>query len=184
MSMLPETNHKELKRNKLFNLNLFQFREASLLSIIVLLFVLLALTTPGFLTAENLKTTLIGLTLDGIIAVGMTLVLVAAGVDLSVGSVLALSGVLAGYLAYNGMNVWTASLIAMAVSLLAGFLNGFFISRIGLNPLIMTLGMMSAARGVAYVITKGRLFPSQGWIPPFCSSVREKYWGFRCWSSF
>lgn len=85
MSMLPETNHKELKRNKLFNLNLFQFREASLLSIIVLLFVLLALTTPGFLTAENLKTTLIGLTLDGIIAVGMTLVLVAAGVDLSGG---------------------------------------------------------------------------------------------------
>jgi len=167
MSMLPETNHKELKRNKLFNLNLFQFREASLLSIIVLLFVLLALTTPGFLTAENLKTTLIGLTLDGIIAVGMTLVLVAAGVDLSVGSVLALSGVLAGYLAYNGMNVWTASLIAMAVSLLAGFLNGFFISRIGLNPLIMTLGMMSAARGVAYVITEGAPVSITGLDPAF-----------------
>ncbi len=167
MRMLPETDEKELKRHKLFNLNLFQFREASLLSIIVILFILLSLTTPGFLTAENLKTTLIGLTLDGIIAVGMTLVLVAAGVDLSVGSILALSGVLAGYLAYNGMNVWTASLVAMAVSLLAGFLNGFFISRIGLNPLIMTLGMMSVARGVAYVITEGAPVSITGLDPGF-----------------
>lgn len=146
---------------------LFQFREASILSIIVILFILLSLTTPGFLTVENLKTILIGLALDGIVAVGTTLVLVAAGVDLSVGSVLALSGVLAGYLAYNGMNIWVASVIAIAVSLFTGFLNGFFISRIGLNPLIMTLGMMSIARGVAYVITEGAPVSVTGLDPGF-----------------
>jgi ribose transport system permease protein len=146
---------------------LFQFREANLLSIIAVLFILLSLTTPGFLTAENLKTTLIGLVLDGIVAVGMTLVLVAAGVDLSVGSVLALSSVLAGYLAYNDINIWLASLIAIVVSLLTGFVNGFFISRVGLNPLIMTLGMMSVARGVAYVITEGAPISITGMNPSF-----------------
>lgn len=146
---------------------LFQFREANLLSIIAVLFILLSLTTPGFLTAENLKTTLIGLVLDGIVAVGMTLVLVAAGVDLSVGSVLALSSVLVGYLAYNDINIWLASLIAIVVSLLTGFVNGFFISRVGLNPLIMTLGMMSVARGVAYVITEGAPISITGMNPSF-----------------
>ncbi|MBA4493038.1 ABC transporter permease [Paenactinomyces guangxiensis] len=153
------------KRNKLKSL--FQFREASILSIIVILFILLSLTTPGFLTAENLKTTMIGLALDGIVAVGTTLVLVAAGVDLSVGSVLALSGVLAGYLAYNGVNIWVASVVAIVVSLFTGFLNGFFISRIGLNPLIMTLGMMSIARGIAYVITEGAPVSVTGIDPAF-----------------
>lgn len=164
VNVTKATTH-ERKRNK-FN-HLFQFREASILSIIVILFILLSLTTPGFLTVENLKTILIGLALDGIVAVGTTLVLIAAGVDLSVGSVLALSGVLAGYLAYNGMNIWAASVIAIAVSLCTGFLNGFFISRVGLNPLIMTLGMMSIARGVAYVITEGAPVSVTGLDPGF-----------------
>ena len=74
---------------------------------------------------------------------------------------------LAGYLAYNDINIWLASLIAIVVSLLTGFVNGFFISRVGLNPLIMTLGMMSVARGVAYVITEGAPISITGMNPSF-----------------
>jgi ribose transport system permease protein len=167
MSVESVTSQKlqESKPNRL--ISLLQFREASILSIIVVLFIILSLTTPGFLDTENLKTTLVGLSLDGIVAVGTTLVLVAAGVDLGVGSVLALTGVFAGYLAYNGTNIWVASAIALVVAVLTGFLSGFFISRIGLNPLIMTLGMMSIARGVAYVITEGAPVSVTGLSPSF-----------------
>lgn len=132
------------------------FRETSLTLIIIVLGIFLTIFTPGFLSSYNINTTFIGLSMDGIIAVGMVVVLVLGGIDLSVGSVMALSNVIAGMLAKNfGLNIWFSVLIAMVVSILIGMFMGILITRIKLNPFITTLSMMSIARGIAYILTEG-----------------------------
>lgn len=133
----------------------FAFREFSLFIIIIACSMVLSFLTPHFLTGPNLTTTAIGLSADGIIAVGMTVALVLGGFDLSVGSVMALSGVVAGSLYLSGLNIWLAAVIALIIGMLCGLINGYFIGRVGLNPFITTLGMMSIARGASYVLTQG-----------------------------
>ncbi|NLY90806.1 MAG: ABC transporter permease [Firmicutes bacterium] len=133
----------------------FAFREFTLFIIIIACSAVLSFLTPHFLTGPNLTTTAIGLSADGIIAVGMTVALVLGGFDLSVGSVMALSGVVAGSLYLAGVNIWLAAGIALLVGMICGLINGYFIGRVGLNPFITTLGMMSIARGASYVLTKG-----------------------------
>jgi len=116
---------------------------------------MLKLLTPYFLTYDNLKTVAIGLSADGIIAIGMTIALICGGFDLSVGSVMALSGVTTATLYAGGLNIWLAVLIGLLISALSGLVNGYFIGKVGLNPFITTLAMMGIARGIAYIITKG-----------------------------
>ncbi|BCS80383.1 ABC transporter permease [Anaerocellum diazotrophicum] len=142
--------------NKSLLKKLMGFREITLIFIIIVISVIISILSPNFLTAENLITTALGLAADGILAIGMTIVLVSGGVDLSVGSVLGLSAVIAGglYLSY-GVNIWIGSLIALVICALIGLFNGYFIARIGIPPLIVTLAMMGIARGAAYVLTQG-----------------------------
>ncbi|SFE83029.1 Branched-chain amino acid transport system / permease component [Thermoanaerobacter thermohydrosulfuricus] len=151
---MMENSHKIKKRSYDFK-KLFAIREMSIVLIIFILAILMSIFIPDFMTASNISTTLVGLSMDGIIAVGMTMVLVLGGIDLSVGSVMALANVVAGMLISAGFNVWLSILIAIFVSLLAGGIVGIFITKIKLNPFITTLSMMSIARGVAYVLTKG-----------------------------
>ena len=122
---------------------------------IIVFSIVLSFLTPNFLTYNNFKTTAIGMSADGIIAIGMTVALVSGGFDLSVGSVLGLSSVIAGALYIAGVNIWVGCLIAIAISILCGFISGMFIGKLGINPFIITLGMMGIARGVAYVATQG-----------------------------
>lgn len=147
------------------------FRETTVIITIIAISFILSLLTPHFLTKVNLSTTALGMAADGIIAVGMTIILITAGVDLSVGSVLGIAGVMAGGLYLNyGMNIWLASIIAMLVSLLCGVINGYFIGKVGLNPLITTLGMMGIARGGAYVMTQGSPLSMSG-VPKSFTSI-------------
>lgn len=90
------------------------------------------------------------------IATGMTLVISTAGIDLSVGSVMAVSGAVSMQLLSTGTNVWLAILISLAVGVVIGCLNGALISLLGLQPFITTLIMMLAGRGLAKVITSGQ----------------------------
>ncbi|MBW3087403.1 ABC transporter permease [Bifidobacterium sp. 82T24] len=89
------------------------------------------------------------------IATGMTLVISTAGIDLSVGSVMAVAGATAMQLLTNGANVWVAILVALAIGLVIGSINGVLVSILGLQPFITTLIMMLAGRGIAKVITSG-----------------------------
>lgn len=134
---------------------IFAIREFTLLLIIIGFGIVLSFLSPNFFSVANISTTAIGMSSDGIIAVGMTVALVLGGFDLSVGSVLALSGVVVGALFLAGVNIWVAALIALLVGMLCGLINGYFIGRVGLNPFITTLGMMSVARGGSYVLTQG-----------------------------
>ncbi|WP_390459531.1 ABC transporter permease [Bifidobacterium apicola] len=96
------------------------------------------------------------------IATGMTLVISTSGIDLSVGSVMAVAGAAAMQLLLSGVNVWLAILISLAVGLVLGCINGALVSILGLQPFITTLIMMLAGRGLAKVVTNGQNADASG----------------------
>lgn len=134
---------------------IFGIREVSLLLVIMGFAVILSFLSPYFFSVSNLSITGIGLASDGIIAIGMTVALVLGGIDLSVGSVMALSSVVTGSLHLAGVNIWLAAFIGLVSGILCGILNGYLIGKVKLDSFITTLGMMSIARGCSYVLTQG-----------------------------
>lgn len=116
-----------------------------------------------FLTKENAIIILRQVSINGILAIGMTFVIITAGVDLSVGAILALAGIIAARFATTGNLAIgdTASafylpiLIAIAIGALCGFINGTIIAKYNLQPFIVTMGMLSVARGLALLSTDG-----------------------------
>ena len=132
------------------------FKEMTVLLIVVLLCIIISIIEPVFLSVDNIKTTGIGLASDGIIAIGMTVALISGGFDLSVGSIMGLSAVFTASFTAMGIGVWPAAAISLILCLCIGALSGTLIGKVGLNPFITTLGMMTIARGAVYVLTEGR----------------------------
>jgi ribose transport system permease protein len=123
---------------------------------LILLCLILWILTPYFLTLSNLMNVLEQSSINAIVAVGMTFVIITAGIDLSVGSILAFSGVVLASVLQGGAPLPLALLAGIAVGTLCGLFNGFLVSVGKLPPFIVTLGMMSVARGAALVYTDGR----------------------------
>ncbi len=130
-------------------------REFTIAMVIVGLVIILTILSPTFLSVDNIISTLLSIVMMAIVAVGMTVALVSGGFDLSVGSVMSMSGVVAGSLALDGMNIWFAVVVGIAASVLSGLITGLFIGKVKINPFIMTLGMQGVVQGVAYVVTQG-----------------------------
>lgn len=130
-------------------------REFGLLTFIIVFGIFLTFLSPHFLTQGNFKAVLLGLSVKAIVAVGMTVLLASGGFDLSVGSVLALGGVVSGSLTLQGLPVPLAILAALAVGTLVGLVNGLFVAKVGVNPLITTLGTLSVVRGVVLLAGGG-----------------------------
>ena len=112
--------------------------------------------TPHFLTVSNLLNVLEQTAINAIVAVGMTFVIISGGIDLSVGSILALSGIALGSALQAGAAVPVAIALALAVGLGCGLVNGVLVTFGRLPPFIATLGMMSVARGAALMLAEGR----------------------------
>ena len=112
--------------------------------------------TPHFLTVSNLLNVLEQTAINAIVAVGMTFVIISGGIDLSVGSVPALSGIALGSALQAGAAVPVAIALALAVGLGCGLVNGVLVTFGRLPPFIATLGMMSVARGAALMLAEGR----------------------------
>lgn len=134
---------------------LTQFREFFLVIIILVLGLGVSLRSEVFLTRDNLLALLLGLAVESIVAVGMTILMVSGGFDLSVGSTMAMTGAVAAYCLAGGIPVPLSIAIALTVGAVIGVANGLIIARVGINPFITTLGMMSIIRGVLLVITHG-----------------------------
>ena len=124
-----------------------------LLFLVILVF---SCMSDVFLTLNNIKNIGKQVSMIGICAVGITIVLLTGGIDISCGSVIALVTVVGAYFmtAYN-MNLWLALAICLALGALLGFWNGVVITYFKLPPMIATLAMQSIARGIAFVMTKG-----------------------------
>lgn len=135
--------------------NVLKNRETGVLLIIIIVMAFIGLIEPRFFGMSNLRSVAIGLSADGLLAISLSIVLVLGGIDLSVGSVMALACVLTGGMFLNGINIWISAGVAIIVGALIGLFNGTMISKIGLPPFIVTLGMQSLARGASYIFTKG-----------------------------
>lgn len=131
------------------------FKELSIVIIIMVLVIIISIKSPIFLAASNIRTTAIGLSCNGIIAIGMTIALISGGFDLSVGSIMGLSAVLTVVFTSRGTNVWMASLLAILICSGVGVMTGFLIGKVGLNAFITTLGVQQIARGAVFVLTQG-----------------------------
>ena len=137
------------------------FRSVSLLmnyGIIIVLIILIALfsvVSKNFFTKDNLFNVLRQVSIVGISSVGMTFVLLTGGIDLSVGSIIGVAGVGAAELMLMGVGQVPSCLIMLVVCACLGLINGFFINKFNIPPLITTLGTMTALRGLAYKITGG-----------------------------
>ena len=122
---------------------------------LALLVLVLSLLSPHFLTTENLLNITRQVAVNAILATGMTFVIISAGIDLSVGSVLALSGCVMAIALNAGVGIFPGILLAVGVGSLCGLANGFMTGFLRVPPFIATLGMMSIARGLALVVTGG-----------------------------
>ncbi|MGE0455244.1 MAG: ABC transporter permease [Vicinamibacteria bacterium] len=118
--------------------------------------VALSLLTPHFLSVSNLLNVMEQTTINAVIALGMTVVILTAGIDLSVGSLVALAGVVLASALQSGAPMPVAAAAGVLVGAACGLLNGGLVTLGRLPPFIATLGMMSVARGAALVYTEGR----------------------------
>jgi ribose transport system permease protein len=122
----------------------------------VVLLVLLGLTSDVFLTGDNIESVLAASAVLIVLAVGQTFAVATAGIDLSMGSVLTLSGVVLGQLYADGRSIWLAMLAAVGVGAAVGFVNGVVIAKAKITDFIVTLGSLSIAAGLALVISDGK----------------------------
>lgn len=129
---------------------------------LTLLFAALAVATPHFLTAPNLSSVVRQTAAINIMALGMTLVIVAGGIDLSVGSMLALSGFLGSMAMDRGWPIAAGVAVGLAAGLACGTANGIMTAKLRLNPFIVTLGTLGIYRGLAVVIGGGSLRGGEG----------------------
>ena len=137
--------------------------------VLVLLLVLFSILAPAFLTANNLSILAKHVSISAILAIGMTYVVLTGGIDLSVGSVAGLSGIVAGLLISNGLVFGGAHhylpisiviLFSLLTGMLVGALNGLLVARLSVPPFIATLGTLYIARGTALLISNGHTFPN------------------------
>jgi len=131
----------------------YNLQTAATLTVLVLMGVLFASFSDRFLTISNFQNVMRNAAPLIIASCGMTAVMIARGLDLSVGSVLAAASVLAASLAVAGVPIYAAFALAVLFGASVGFINGLIIAKISVSPIIVTLGMLNIARGIAYLIT-------------------------------
>jgi ribose transport system permease protein len=121
----------------------------------LLLFIILSVVSPQFMTFGNLRNVALQTSVNMLLAVGMTFVILTSGIDLSVGSTLAMTSSVAAGLMVTHVPIWIAVVVALAIGLLAGLFNGIFVAYAGLAPFIVTLGTMTLFRGITEIYTHG-----------------------------
>lgn len=145
-SLQPETTRSGLNTRQLIN------RYSTLIALAVL-FIIANFVSPYFAQPQNLTNITLQIAVNGILAVGMTMVILTGGIDLGVGSVVGLTGVVLGMT--QGYGLLPAILATLATGILIGLWNALFIARFNIPPFIVTLGMMTIARGFALYLSNG-----------------------------
>jgi erythritol transport system permease protein len=152
---------------------LFRLRAVIVLAVLLIAF---ALSTPNFLSPANLTILVKHVAINAVLAIGMTFVILSGGIDLSVGSVAGLAGIVAGKLIHDGLvlrslgdivyfHTWLVIVIAILAGALAGAVNGGLVALVRVPPFIATLGTLYMARGAAMLLSNGATFPQLGGNP-------------------
>ena len=158
---------------------IFKIREFVILLAVIITAGAFYLAQPGegnrFLSLSNLEAVLMGMSLDGLIAIGMTFVIITGGFDLSVGSTFAFGGLIVGVLLQSGVPTPVAFLAVVLAGALVGIFNGFFITKVKVNPFVTTLGSMTIVRGIVLLATQGNSIT--GFPDGFLAIGQEKLFG-------
>lgn len=157
-------------------MGLFRAKEVSVLLAIVLVSSAIAMATPYFLTTDNLMGVFRSFSLTAIMSIGMVMVIVTGGIDLSVGSVMGLSGLITALAFQSGFSTVVSVSCGLGVGFLFGLTNGLLVTVGRLPPFIATLGTLSIGRGLMYIVTKG--VPATPDTPELFSAIGQGYVGF------
>lgn len=130
-------------------------REFIVICILLVCSLVVSFFTEYFLTSTNILSMLMGLTVEGLISVGMAILLVSGGIDLSAGATMAFTGVCTGLILKAGIPVPLAILFGILIAISIGVVNGTLVAKLNLNPFITTLGMMSAVKGLMLIFSRG-----------------------------
>jgi ribose transport system permease protein len=122
---------------------------------LIVLFIALACASPYFLTQANLSSVVRQTAVINTMALGMTLIIISGGIDLSVGAILGFSGLVGTMAMQAGLPIWQGMAVGLAAGLFWGFVNGFLTVRLNINPFIVTLGTLGIVRGVTLIISNG-----------------------------
>ncbi len=125
---------------------------------LVILGVFFAVSSPVFFTAGNLRDVIVQVSILAIVAVPSAILLLSGGVDLSIGSTVALGGVVTGTLLTGGVPVWLAMFLGICAGVGIGLINGVLCALLDFSPIIVTLGMLTAVRGLVYVVNSTPVF--------------------------
>lgn len=157
------------KNSYIKNNFIVKFVKKNLMILIALLimFIILAVGTDSFMTGKNIMSVLRQISINGILAFGMAMALIVGGIDLSVGSVMALTGCLCVQIINNGVPAIPAIILALLAGALCGFLNGVIAAFTGIPAFIITLATQQCFRGIAFLMTGGKAISSYDEV--FCS---------------
>lgn len=122
---------------------------------LVVLFAALCIASPHFLTGTNLSSVVRQTVVINIMALGMTMIIICGGIDLSVGSILAMGGLLGAMAMEKGWPIPAGVLVGILTGMVCGWANGFLTTRLKINPFIVTLGSLGIIRGLALIISNG-----------------------------
>jgi ribose transport system permease protein len=127
---------------------------------VIVLFIFFSITARNFFTMRSILTLALQTSTITLMGIGVTFTIITAGIDLSIGSVIALTGTIAVMAALAGVPIWLSMIVGLLVGVVCGLLNGLMITKLKLPPFIATLGMMLVARGVALTITNANAYPA------------------------
>lgn len=130
-------------------------RQGGILISLVVVFSVFTILVPIFIGRQNLINIALQASINAIVSLGMTLVIITAGIDLSVGSIVAFTSVIAALLMVNGTALWLSIILTFMLGILCGMFNGVLISYVKLQPFLVTLGTMSLFRGLALIFSNG-----------------------------
>lgn len=153
--MTDQIRNVAMPKGRVRLLKLLQVRELVLVVVIILGGAIMSFTSPVFFSQANMMAILLGLSIEAIIAAGMTILLVSGGFDLSVGSVVAFSGVIACMCLKANIPVPISILLGVMSGTAVGSITGLIVSKWNINPFIITLGMMSIVRGFVLILANG-----------------------------
>ncbi len=134
---------------------MFKNRSMSLVVVLTVLVAVFSIINPIYLSVYNLIDIIEQATINGLLAVGITFAIITGGIDLSIGSTMAVVIVTTGLMLVGGVNMWISLLAGILLGFTLGVFNGFLVTKLKLQPFIATLGTMSVFRGVAYILTGG-----------------------------
>ena len=127
---------------------------------VIVLFIFFSITARNFFTVRSVLTLALQTSAIALMGIGVTFTIITAGIDLSIGSVIALTGTVAVMAALAGVPIWLSMIVGLLVGVVCGLLNGLMITKLKLPPFIATLGMMMVARGVALTVTNANAYPA------------------------